>query len=147
MRIFGCADAHAEDFALATGRALQLTNILRDLAEDAADGRLYLPSEALLAEGIETVNPHAVLAHPGLGKACATVAAEAARHYGEAARLLHAMSRDDASSLRPAVIMTGVYCHLFERMDARGWDRFDQPVKLSKPEKLWIALRVRVLGR
>ena len=140
VRIFGCADAHADDFARATGRALQLTNILRDLAEDAADGRLYLPREALLAASMETDDPDTALAHPGLGEACATVAAEAARHYGEAGRLLHAMSRDDASSLRPAVIMTAIYRRLFDRLSARGWESVLEPVRMGKIEKLGIAL-------
>ena len=140
VRIFGCADSHADDFARATGRALQLTNILRDLAEDAADGRLYLPREALLAAGMETDDPDTALAHPGLGEACATVAAEAARHYGEAGRLLHAMSRDDASSLRPAVIMTAIYRRLFDRLSARGWESVLEPVRMGKIEKLGIAL-------
>ncbi len=140
VRIFGCADAHADDFARATGRALQLTNILRDLAEDAADGRLYLPREALLAASMETDDPDTALAHPGLGEACATVAAEAARHYGEAGRLLHAMSRDDASSLRPAVIMMAIYRRLFDRLSARGWESVLEPVRMGKIEKLGIAL-------
>ena len=147
VRIFGCADARAEDFALATGRALQLTNILRDLAEDAADGRLYLPSEALLAAGIETEDPDAALAHPGLGKACATVAAEAARYYAEAERLRHAMSRDDALSLRPAVIMTAIYRRLFDRLSARGWGSVLEPMRMGKIEKLGIALIAYLLRR
>ena len=53
------------------GRALQLTNILRDLDEDAAVGRLYLPAEALREAGIEASDPTAVLAHPGLARVCA----------------------------------------------------------------------------
>ena len=52
VRVFGCRDARADEFALAVGEALQLTNILRDVAEDADDGRLYLPHEALEAAGI-----------------------------------------------------------------------------------------------
>ena len=140
IKVFGDDSEAARRGAIALGHAMQLTNILRDLAEDAADGRLYLPSEALLAAGVETEDPHAALAHPGLGKACATVAAEAARHYAEAERLRHAMSRDDALRLRPAVIMTAIYRRLFDRLSARGWESVLEPVRMGKIEKLGIAL-------
>src|SRR5215472_2983806 len=66
VRVFGMG--HQDGLALAhhLGRALQLTNILRDLDEDAAIGRLYLPKEALAKAGVELTDPAAVLASPGL---------------------------------------------------------------------------------
>ena len=147
VRIFGCGDIAADGYALATGHALQLTNILRDLAEDAADGRLYLPREALDAGGIQGDEPVAVLAHPGLPAACAWVAARAEARYGEAEALRSAMAPADARALRPAVIMTAVYRRIFERLGERGWQRALEPLSLSKADKLWIALRCLVLGR
>lgn len=140
VRIFGCRDGQAEAFALATGRALQLTNILRDLAEDAADGRLYLPREALLAADIDSEDPRKVLEHPNLALACATVAAEASKYYGEATRLLETMSPDDTRRLRPARIMTNIYRLIFDQMSSRGWDRALEPVAVGKAEKLSVAL-------
>ena len=59
------------------GRALQLTNILRDLDEDAAIGRLYLPREALREAGIATTDPATVLASPALGQVCARAGRDA----------------------------------------------------------------------
>ncbi|MDP6951623.1 MAG: squalene/phytoene synthase family protein [Alphaproteobacteria bacterium] len=147
VRIFGCGDAAADSFALATGHALQLTNILRDLAEDAADGRLYLPREALDVGGIEGEDPMRAIDHPGLAVACAWVAERAAARYDEAEALRRAMAPADARALRPAVIMTAVYRRVFERLGERGWQRAIEPLSLSKTEKLWIAIRCLVRGR
>jgi phytoene synthase len=146
VRIFGCRDARADDFALATGHALQLTNILRDLVEDAADGRLYLPREALSAAGIEAREPAAALAHPRLPAACAWLAERADARYAEAAALRRAMAPADAARLRPAMIMTAVYRRVLDRLRARGWQRAHEPVALGRAEKLWIALRCVLSG-
>ena len=84
VRIFGSDAPAADRVAGALGRALQLTNILRDLAEDAARGRLYLPRELLSAQGITEREPQAVLRHPRLGDVCEQLAAIAERHFAEA---------------------------------------------------------------
>src|SRR6266581_3653908 len=87
VRVFGMPTQDGASLALHLGRALQLTNILRDLDEDAEKGRLYLPREALLAAGIGEIDPATVLVYPALGKACATVAERARGHFTEAHRL------------------------------------------------------------
>ncbi len=146
VRIFGCRDQHADAYAQATGRALQLTNILRDLEEDAEDGRLYVPREALDDAGIATREPAEVLAHPALGRACAMVAARAEASYRAAEHLRDAMAPADARALRPAAIMTAVYRGLFDRMAARGWARATEPVAMGKAAKLGVALRCLLTG-
>ena len=88
VRVFGIHGQDGTSLAFHLGRALQLTNILRDLDEDAAKGRLYLPREALLAAGIGEIDPATVLVYPALGKACATVAERARGHFIEAHRLM-----------------------------------------------------------
>src|SRR5260370_1291231 len=70
VRVFGMEEQDGIALAHHLGRALQLTNILRDLDEDAAFGRLYLPKEALREAGINTTDPMAVLASPMLGAVC-----------------------------------------------------------------------------
>ncbi|NBB68828.1 MAG: presqualene diphosphate synthase HpnD, partial [Alphaproteobacteria bacterium] len=70
VKIFGAGDDHGRDVAGHLGRAMQLTNILRDLDEDAALGRLYLPREALERHGVPANAPAAALAHPGLAPVC-----------------------------------------------------------------------------
>ena len=73
VRVFGMDRDAGLALAHHLGRALQLTNILRDLDEDAAMGRLYLPREALRDAGIISTDPATVLANPMLGEACATL--------------------------------------------------------------------------
>ena len=131
------ADEHT--LALVLGRALQLTNILRDLAEDAALGRLYLPRELLAAHGIETREPAAALAHPGLPGACAEIAAEARAGYTETRRLL---AHCDRRRLRPSVAMMEVYERILDLLEARGWREPGRGVHVSSAEKLWIAVRL-----
>src|SRR5215831_9146883 len=80
VRVFGMDERDGIALAHHLGRALQLTNILRDLDEDAAFGRLYLPADALRAAGISTTEPAAVLASPGLAQVCASLVARARRH-------------------------------------------------------------------
>src|SRR5262249_3008692 len=70
VRAFGAGEPEADTVAHHLGRALQLTNILRDLAEDADRGRLYLPRELLEQQGISYADPKAVLTHPKLRKVC-----------------------------------------------------------------------------
>ena len=141
VRVFGCADPRADAFALSVGHALQLTNILRDVAEDAAVDRLYLPRELLDDAGIRDHDPAAVVAHADLPQACAALAEVARRRYAEAWAMLAEMSADDRSSLRPAVIMMAVYGRLLDRLVGGGWRRLEPPVHLPGVEKLWIALR------
>ena len=139
IRAFGAAEPEAHTLALVLGRALQLTNILRDLAEDAALGRLYLPRELLAAHGIETREPAAALAHPGLPGACAEIAAEARAGYTETRRLL---AHCDRRRLRPSVAMMEVYERILDLLEARGWREPGRGVHVSSAEKLWISVRL-----
>jgi len=138
VRIFGAPRAGGRDLARALGEAVQLTNVLRDLAEDADLGRLYLPRELLLKHGVPIATPQDALRHPRLAAACEELAAIAERRFGEAIALLSAMPR---RPLRPARIILVVYRRLLHRLQQRGFIRFAEPVKLSKAEKLWLILR------
>ena len=84
VRAFGATEPQADDVAYHLGRALQLTNILRDLGEDAERGRLYLPHELLDASGIIEREPMKVMAHPRLPEACRTLARRARQHFAGA---------------------------------------------------------------
>jgi len=138
VRAFGDRSEAARKLALAEGKALQLTNILRDLAEDAGRGRLYLPQELLERQGIIAREPEAVLAHPDLGKVCEDLAAIARAAYAEAAARLAELDR---RKMRPAAIMLEVYRRALAALEARGWRELERPVGPSKLAKLWIALR------
>jgi len=138
VRIFGTDIPAADRVADALGRALQLTNILRDVAEDAERGRLYLPREFLLAHGIETVEPDAVLRHPALPGVCEDLAGIAEGHYRAAKR---AMAECPRRAMRPAAVMEAVYHAILDRLRAAGWKDVAAPVKLPTPLKLWLAIR------
>jgi squalene synthase HpnD len=138
VRIFGDASPAADRVAASLGRALQLTNILRDIAEDAARGRLYLPRELLEAHGITDTDPAIVLRHSGLRAVCRDLARVAARHYDDADAALVQCSR---RAMRPAAIMKAIYRATFDRLVAADWRDLDRPVRTPTPVKLWLALR------
>ena len=102
VHVFGDGGPVAQQLAVAEGEALQLTNILRDLAEDAERDRLYLPTELLDEHGIASREPAEVLAHPALGKVCDALARRAEQRYAEA---MAALSNLDRRLFRPAAVM------------------------------------------
>ncbi|MEA2871864.1 MAG: presqualene diphosphate synthase [Hyphomicrobiales bacterium] len=138
VRVFGMEEKAGIALAYHLGRALQLTNILRDIDEDAAIGRLYLPREALQAANILTNDPAAVLAHPRLGEACAEVVARAQGHFAEADRIMNKCAR---KSVRAPRIMRVAYGAILKALVKRGWAAPRAPVKVSKPLLLLTILR------
>lgn len=139
VRAFGDSSADADRVAHALGRALQLTNILRDVAEDAAQGRLYLPREWLTEAGVP-LDPAQAAAHPNLPRVKARVAAEARAQFA-AARA--AMRVCDRRAMKPARLMGATYAALLARVEALGGA--PGPARLPKWRKLWIALRYGLL--
>jgi len=142
VRVFGMEREAGLALAHHLGRALQMTNILRDLDEDAAIGRLYLPREALGEAGIASDDPAAVLANPAVDRACAPVAARAQRHFAEADAIMASSAR---RAVRAPRIMATAYRTMFDRMMARGWQPPRAPVRLSRLQFLWIFLRYAIL--
>jgi phytoene synthase len=124
------------------GEGLQLTNILRDLRDDAARGRLYLPAEGLAAAGIATRDPAAVVDHPDLPAVCRPLAAQARAHLDRARGLLR---RAQPRTRRPCRLMLEAYAAQLRRIEAAGYPPPAARVRLSKPAKLWIALRYSLL--
>ena len=142
LRVFDRADASTEAFALALGEALQLTNILRDLTEDARIGRLYLPRELLDDAGIGSSAPAGVLAPPNLPHACEALAALAEERFAEARRTLaEGQAAGRRGSLWAAVAMMVLYRRLLVRLRARGWRDLDQRVRVGKRECALVAVR------
>jgi presqualene diphosphate synthase len=142
VRVFGMPASDGEALALHLGRALQLTNILRDLDEDAAKGRLYLPRESLLAAGVVATEPRAVLGHPALRLACAELANDARGHFGAASRV---MSRHPLRIVRAPLLMAKVYQTMLDRLEARGFAPPRRPVHADRITLLWILLRYGLL--
>jgi squalene synthase HpnD len=142
IKIFGIDDEKGRVLSHHLGRALQMTNILRDLDQDAKMGRLYLPKELLTNAGIVGEDMGRVLSHPRLGEACGAFAARARRHFAEAASV---MARCDRQSVRSPRIMASVYRALLEKLVRRGWGEPRTKVRPSKLQFLWAVMRYGVV--
>jgi presqualene diphosphate synthase len=142
VKIFGIEEEKGQALSHHLGRALQMTNILRDLDEDAQRGRLYLPNEALAGAGIANGNIGEILAHPRLGEACGAIAAEADRHFAQASAV---MARCGRESVRSPRIMASVYGALLKELVKRGWEPPRPKVRPSKLQFLSAVLRYGVI--
>ncbi len=117
---------------------MQLTNILRDLDEDADIGRLYLPREALVAAGIDSTDPKTVLASAGLDKACQPLVEQARMHYRKANEV---MDRTPRKQVKAPRIMSGAYEIIFNATVARGWTAPRTRARISRLRLLWIVAK------
>jgi phytoene synthase len=144
VRILGETSPVGQQVAAELGWALQLTYILRDLAEDACLHRLYLPREVLHAHGIFATMPSWVLAQPALPNVCRDLALTAERHYVAAATAIAACSR---WTMRPAAVLLGMNRALLHELLARGWRRLDEPVPIPAWQKLALVIGHGLTGR
>lgn len=137
-RIFGLVGDEGQLLAHHLGLALQLTNILRDIDEDAALGRLYLPREALRDAGVEINSPREVVLDSRIRGACEFLAKRAQNHFVEAEAVMAACPRQSVKAPR---IMAEAYRRLLDNMVARGWSPPRARVRVNKARLLWTALR------
>lgn len=142
VRVFGMEREQGRRLAHHLGQALQLVNVLRDIDEDAAIGRLYLPREALTLADIGHDDPAEVMNEPRLGVACEFVCDIARRHFAAADRILAAAPR---RVVRAPKIMRDVYGQLLAELCARGWATPRRSIRLNKPKLIWTALRHAVV--
>jgi phytoene synthase len=138
VHVFGDPSEAAHRVADSLGRALQLTNILRDLDEDAGRRRLYLPREILDRHGITSSDPFTVLRHPALSAACRDVAAIAEGLFRDAER---AMTQCSRRAMRPAAVMAAIYRATLSDLLQSGWREPATRVSLPKWQRLWLVLR------
>ena len=138
VKVFGMDAAPGEGLARHLGRALQLTNILRDLDEDASLGRLYLAREWLDAAGLDPRDPVAAVASPAIDIAAQACAALARTHYAEADRIMAARPK---GRLAAPKLMSAVYGRILERTSRAGWAPPRRRISLSGAEKLLILAR------
>ena len=144
VRILGEASPAGQQVAAELGRALQLTYILRDLAEDARLDRLYLPRELLHAHGIFATMPSWVLAQPALPDVCRDLALIAEQHFAAAVEAIAACPR---WTMRPAAVMLALNRALLQELIARGWRRLDEPVWTAAWHKPARVMRHGLTGR
>jgi len=139
VRVFGMERAPGEALAHHLGRALQLTNILRDIDEDAMINRVYLPYEALVQAGIPLTTPGEVVADPRIDGVARRLAQQAHSHYQAAEKVLKQRPRGHLLAPR---LMAAVYAKVLARMEVIGWRAPRQRVRVSKPALLWTVLRL-----
>jgi phytoene synthase len=142
VRVFGLARDDGILLAYHLGRALQLTNILRDVDEDAAIGRLYLPREGLLHAGITSFDPLEVISNPALPKVCAPLVERARTHFEKADEV---MARNPRRVVRAPKIMSKYYRAILELLVARGFASPRMPVRLHKMARIAILLRYALI--
>ncbi|MDI4235051.1 presqualene diphosphate synthase HpnD [Bradyrhizobium sp. Arg237L] len=138
VRVFGLPEDDGIQLAHHLGRALQLTNILRDVDEDAGLGRLYLPREMLLHAGITSDDPQRVIAERNLPRVCLPLAERAKKHFEKADDI---MTRNSRRAVRAPRIMSKYYRAILDLLIARGFATPREPVRVGKMQKIGILLR------
>jgi phytoene synthase len=154
IRIFGYRDARAEELAEKTGLAFQLTNILRDVKEDAERGRVYLPLEDLARTKVAVEHLLATaqgkLVPQTVWSLLALEGERAREFYRAADELIPLLDRDSQAAMW---VLVTIYRGLLERIESKGFDVFTERVSVPTSKKLFIlaqglgkAVRYRVLG-
>ena len=136
VRVFGYRNPRTLDYAEELGLAVQLTNVLRDVGEDAASGRIYLPSRDLERFGVDPETLRAGRMTDELRLLLGCYAERARIHYDRAAALL---PPEDRHALRPARAMGAIYRALLEELQRRGFPCFEGALRQSRPRRLGIA--------
>jgi phytoene synthase len=143
IKVFGMDENPGFALAFHLGRALQLTNILRDLDEDAAINRLYLPREALTEAGIQTIEPRLAVSTPLIDKACRVVAGRAHEHYRNAETIL---ARHPKGRIAAPRLMAAVYSRILTKMERAGWAPPRTRARIGKAELLLLVSRHGFFG-
>jgi len=141
--IFGYRDPRTLDYAHHLGIAFQLTNIIRDVGEDARKNRIYLPMEDLKTFGVPASDILQSRETPEFGKMMAFQAARARAHYGKA---LQALPAADRKPQRPGLIMAAIYGTLLDEIERDGFRVLTQRTSLTPLRKLWIAWKTWAAG-
>jgi phytoene synthase len=143
VEIFGYRDPAARTYAESLGLALQLTNIIRDVAADLRRGRVYLPAEDLARFGVTVDDLQRGVVTPPVRALLAYECARAREFYARAAAEL---PRADARSLVAAEIMGAIYYEILRRIERADYDVFSRRIRVPRPRRAMIALRVWVMA-
>jgi phytoene synthase len=134
--IFGTTSAATQDYARDLGVAFQLTNIIRDVGEDARRGRIYLPQDELARYGVA---PSALLQRGGGDAFHALMSHQVVRAREWYRRALGVLPAQDRAAQRPGLIMAAIYGALLDEIEASGFRVLDQRIALTPLRKFWIA--------
>lgn len=147
IRVFGYTDPQAEKLAEETGVAFQLTNILRDVKEDAERGRVYLPLDMMNEFGVTLERVNALAAGSPLQSPeralLSALGARAERYYQSADKLLPLIDADSRGALW---VLVAIYHRLLRKIGEVNNDVFSHRVSVPTAEKLWILGRGAVMS-
>ncbi|NBW00457.1 MAG: squalene synthase HpnD [Betaproteobacteria bacterium] len=135
-RIFGQADARVLDYATLLGRALQYTNIIRDVGDDARRGRIYIPAEALHQFGVDAAGILRFEHSAAFQSMMADMAQRAHSLYDQAFAQL---PRNQRSAQRPGLIMAAIYRELLRVVESESFRVLNQRISVAPARKLWLA--------
>lgn len=142
LHIFGVTSARAQDYAVALGMAFQMTNILRDVGTDAADGRIYLPLEDLRKWNYPEKSMLNRGDSPEFRALMEYEASRAHHYYKRADAALMGLSPSERRALTVAEIMRGIYSRILEHIEQSNYQVFGPRISLTTTQRLVIALRV-----
>ena len=139
LRVFGCTDEQTiRELSTSLGLAVQITNILLNVKEDAQNGRLYIPQELLEKAGISATDPKSVVVDKNLAAARQELARIAAENYRKVYEILE---NQEITTARPIRLITDLYRKYFDIMEKRGWEIISPKPRVSKWCKLRILLK------
>jgi phytoene synthase len=142
--IFGQSDPRTTAYAHTLGQALQLTNIIRDVGEDAQRGRIYLPVSELQRFDVKA---HEILKRVPSNRFSALMASQAERAHGLYAQALDLLPDGDRRAQKPGLMMASIYHTLLQRIEAQRFPVLERRVRLSPLHKFWLAWKIQALGR
>jgi phytoene synthase len=143
-RIFGQTDPQTTAYAHKLGQALQLTNIIRDVGEDALRGRIYLPVNELQQFDVKA---HEILKRTYSDRFTALMRFQAQRAHGLYDEALALLPDADRRAQKPGLMMASIYRTLLREIEAENFQVLHQRIKLTPLRKMWLAWKVQALGR
>jgi phytoene synthase len=143
IEIFGYRNPATRFYAENLGLALQLTNILRDLKSDALRGRIYLPREELKRFGYSEEDLRGRLRNAAFNDLMRFQCGRARDYYRKAET---ALPPEDRPAMIAARVMAATYRRLLDKIERTGYNVYEADISLSKPEKIWVAVKTWLAG-
>ena len=143
-RIFGQTQPQTTEYAHRLGQALQLTNIIRDVGEDALRGRIYLPVNELQQFDVKA---HEILKRTYSDRFTALMRFQAQRAHGLYDEALALLPAEDRRAQKPGLMMASIYRTLLREIEADNFQVLHQRIKLTPLRKMWLAWKVQALGK
>ena len=143
-RIFGQTEAATTEYAHTLGQALQLTNIIRDVGEDALRGRIYLPVNELQRFDVKA---HEILKRTYSERFTALMQFQAQRAHSLYDQALALLPAQDRRAQKPGLMMASIYRTLLREIEDENFQVLHQRISLTPLRKLWLAWKVQALGR